>query len=221
MIAETAAWLDTLYSKCNEDDGQIVVVHSCRKYPVAVHEVGTGKRLVDAAKEMHEFPGCYIKINLMDWSKIERRMKREGKKSAVGGIDEVKTIVGIQLDVDAGKNEKYISRSHALHALAKMPLPVSLVINSNDQIGGFHAYWLLEQPYRIPSEAKRKQLQKVGKAWNEKLKSLCNGKLDSTSNIDRVLRVVGVPRLDGGKVTLHSYDHERLYDLNQFREAMR
>ena len=221
MIAETAAWLDTLYSNCSEDDGQLVVVHSSRKYPVAVHEVGNGKRLVEAATQMHEFPGCYLKINLMDWDKIEQRRKRECKRAAVGGIKEVKTVVGVQLDVDAGKSEKYISREHALHALSLMPLPVSLVINSNGELGGFHAYWLLESPYRIPNEAKRKQLQRVGKAWNEKLKSLCNGRLDSTSNIDRVLRVVGVKRLDGGSVTLHSYHPDRLYNLNQFREAVR
>ena len=220
MIAETAAWLDLLYSGCTADDGQLVVVHSSKRYPVAIHTVGTGKDLVEAATDMHNHVGCYLKINLMDWEMMEERRRIEQKAAVVGGINEVKTIVSIQLDVDAGKSSRYVSRRHALHALDRMPFPPSLIINSNGDNGGFHAYWVLEKPYRIPSVAKRKQLQKVAAAWNDKLKELCNGKLDSTSNLDRVLRVVGVPRTDGGKVCLHSYDPSRLYDLNDFRKAV-
>lgn len=211
-FANTAAWLDILYSQCSEDDGSIVVVSSKRNSVVSVHPVGSGRRLVDAARSMHGHHGCYLKINLMDQQAMEQRAAKTGK-TVVGNRKEVKTMVSLHLDVDAGKGGKYVNRKHALWALGNMPKPPTLVINSNGEAGGFHAYWVLREPVRICRN--RDQIQKQCEAWNLRLKELCGGKLDTTCNLDRVLRCVGVPRLDGGRVFMHSYEPSHLYGLEE------
>ena len=210
-FANTCAWLDLLYGKCNSDDGQLVIVDAARNRLAAVHTIGDGASLVDAAKDMHNYPGCYLKINLMDWDAMQKRKRKTGRE-VIGGIDEVKTLVSFHLDVDAGKSEKYVSREHALWALDLIPQPPTLVINSNGDTGGFHAYWVLARPHRIKGSDDRKRCQAIGKRWQGKLKALCGGALDSTSNLDRVLRCVGVDR-GAGRVCLQEYVPSRLYTL--------
>lgn len=210
-LANTAAWLDLLYGRCDESHGQIVIVSSSRNKLAGLHPVGDGNRLVVAAREMQNHPGCYIKVNLMDTAAMKRRFTETGKP-VIGKRDEVKTIVSFHLDVDCGKDGKYVSRSHALWALDAMPKPPSLIVNSKQEEGGFHAYWILDAPHRIADDADRKRCQKISSDWNKRLKALCAGKLDSTANLDRVLRCVGVPRLDGSLVTPHRYWPDRLYE---------
>jgi hypothetical protein len=98
-----------------------------------------------------------------------------------------------------------------------MPLKPTLIVNSNGTKGGFHVYWALGNPYRIPSKSIRDRAQKLASDWNDRLRSLCCGKLDSTSNLDRVLRVVGGKRTDGGLVSMYDYQPGNLYELKDFR----
>lgn len=204
-LAETAAWLDLLYGSCSDEDGYIIVVSASRKNMLAAFKPS---EKVLAAELMQESKGCYSKINLMDYEKI-----RERSKHAVGGIDEVTTVVSFHLDVDAGKSEKYVGRRHALWALDSMPVPPTLVINSNGDSGGFHAYWCLKHPLTV-SNQNRKEIQSQATAWMEQLKELCGGRLDNTSNLDRVLRCVGVERTDGGKVCTEYYEPSRVYEVS-------
>ena len=213
-LAETAAWFDALYGHCRESDGSIVIVQASRNRLAGVYPIGDGGRLVEAARAAQLHPGCYVKINLMDAAAMQRRAK--GGRPVVGRRDEVKSIVSVHLDVDAGKNGKYVSRNHALWAIEAMPLAPSLIVNSKGMSGGFHAYWLLQRPHWIESAADRQRCQTIANGWNKRLKALCMDKLDSTSNLDRVLRCVGVPRADGVLVTAYEYWPERLYELEDF-----
>lgn len=214
-LGNTSAWLDILYGKCQSDDGVLVFVRPERNRVQCVHTVGSGRDLVDAARDVNGKKGVYLKINLMDYERMSQRSKKE-RKSVVGSLAEVRTVVSIHLDVDAGKGGKYLSRSHALWAIDQMPLKPTLVVNSNGQEGGFHVYWVLSEPVRIESEKHRSHVQSLSSAWNERLKYLCAGKLDSTSNLDRVLRVVGGSRKDGGRVNMHDYEPENLYRIEDF-----
>ncbi len=100
-----------------------------------------------------------------------------------------------------------------LSILDRMPRKPSLIVNSDGDEGGFHAYWILAKPFRIKSDDDRVYVQKLAKRWQNKLIALAGGKLDSTANIDRVLRVVGQARSNRNLVSCHAYDPARLYSI--------
>jgi hypothetical protein len=211
-IAETAAWLDTLYGRCRPVDGFLVVIASCRRKIVGVFPMGDPAELVRAAKLMHEHPGCYAKINPMNYAAMLSRAKQSGK-SVVGNKDEVQSIVSFHLDVDAGKSAKYPSRPKAIWAVRQMPIPPTMIINSGGANGGFHVYWVFEKPHQIED---REYVQSIAKKWQDQLKRHCDGRLDSTCNLDRVLRCVGVPRKDGRHVMAEECDFSNTYELADF-----
>lgn len=213
-LANTAAWLDTLYGRCEKQHGELVFIAASRN---KIHSVCDLEHmtLVDAAKTVVGKPGLYVKINPMNYAAMKERGKKE-RKSVVGGIAEVQTIVSLHIDVDAGKSSKYVTREHALWAIDQMPHKPTLIANSNGDKGGFHCYWCLAEPYRIPNTTIREKINVLSTEWNKRLKTLCSGKLDSTGNIDRVLRVFGGKRTDGGVVSLHSYEPTNLYKLKDF-----
>lgn len=213
MLGETAAFLDAMFGDCGKDDGQIVLVQANRRQPIGVFPVGTSDRLMEVAKVSQVFPGCYYKTQLMDGEAMAKRSKESGY-SVVGKRSEVKSIVSLALDVDAGKSEKYVSRHMALMCLADMPLPPTLIVNSGGADGGFHVTWKLSQPHRITDD--RERVQAIARRWCDLLAEKFRGKLDNTSNIDRVLRVVSVPRLDGKSVYAEEYHPERVYSLKDF-----
>lgn len=217
-LSNTCAWLDTLYHNAGPDDGELVVIAPSKNRVVSAHRT-TSRGLVAAAKAMHNHPGCYAKINLMDYAAMCRRSAETGKP-VVGKQSEVRSIVSIHLDVDAQKGKgKYATRRHVLWCISEMPLRPTLVINSNGDAGGFHCYWCLRKPYRISDDECRRNAAMIARSWQDRLASLLKGKIDSTSNLDRVLRCVGVPRLDGGRVCLESCDFDALYDLHDFADV--
>lgn len=215
-LSETAAWLDALYCKCRSGDGEIIFVSACKRQTSASFTVGSGEALVMAAKGMQGRRGHYIKINLMDADAMRERSRRAGKgRFVVGNRSEVKTIVSFHLDCDAGKSSKYHSRSTMLCLLDQMPHRPTLIVNSDGDQGGFHAYWILNEPHRIVDDADRERIASAAKRWQTRLNKLADGKLDPTANIDRVLRVVGVPRQNGNRVTCHRYEPHQTYTLDQ------
>ncbi|WP_168566851.1 hypothetical protein [Crateriforma spongiae] len=223
QLAETAAWLDALYGRCDEADGHIVIAsrhkNDQRSWWAAksVMPIGSSRRLVDAARQMAllslHSPGLYVKINPMDGHAMKARAIRDQKHAIVGNLDEVRTVVSFHLDVDATKDDRYLPRDEALRCLDAMPHPPTLIVNSDGADGGFHAYWLLEHPHRITDADDRVRIAGAAKRWQNRLKELTGGHLDTTANLDRVLRVVGQPRQNGRLVTTHSYHADRLYSL--------
>lgn len=214
---ETAAWLDALYSRCTPDDGEVVFVDSTKRKTVGTAIAGKQDSLVHAANAINGRLDQYVKINPMDGEAILARAGSDEKRRfIVGKADEVKTIISFHLDCDAGKSSKYHSRETMLKLLnKKMPHKPSLIVNSDGPEGGFHAYWLLANPFRITSEEDRDYIKSLAKRWQEKLNVFAGGKLDSTANIDRVLRVVGQKRKNGNVVSSHAYHPDRLYSLRE------
>ncbi len=215
MIKDTLSWLQALYGKCSEDDGDMVVVCPSKNRRAGIYPLGSAAKLGTAALLMRSLKGHYLKINPMNGAMIRERARLEFKGPwIVGKKEEVKTIVSFHLDVDAGKSDKYLSRHEAIEALYAMPQPPSMIVNSNGDIGGFHAYWLLESPHRIADEADRQRISDAATRWQNRLNALANGKLDATANIDRVLRIVGLPRVDGGMVCCHEFHGDRVYSID-------
>ena len=214
-IAETAAWLDFLYGDCRASDGWLVVISSTKRSVLKAYPLGNSRDLVHAAELMYRHPGCYVKINPMDYRAMSDRSKATGRP-VVGRRDEVKSVVSLHLDVDAGKSEKYASRTHALWAMDSMPLPPTLIVNSGS--GGFHAYWKLKHP--VATFGKADKIQAVSCRWWQQLKQRLGGKVDNTCNLDRVLRPVGVQRLDGRTVSCERYEPDLRYGMDEFLQSV-
>ena len=210
---ETMAFFDAIFGRCRPGDGEIVIVSPRRNAVIEMNPLGQSIDLVRSARVAHAFPGCYFKTQPMDGAAIEDRSASE-RKNCVGGRDEVRSIVSFCLDVDAGKSKKYPSRKHAIWAMDNMPHKPSLIVNSGGQDGGFHATWLLRKPHNIAGD--RDEIQSIANRWCDLLKERMGGRLDRTSNLDRVLRVPGVPRSDGKRVDLFRYQPELLYELEDF-----
>lgn len=204
--------LDALYSKCDTRHGALVIVSACKRKIAKAFPLGSSKLLVEAAKIMTETAGSYYKVNPMDYGAIQQRTG-ETKRHVVGSQSEVNSIVSIHADVDAGK-PGYLSRNAALWAIGQMPIKPTIIINSGS--GGFHCYWLLSDPQIVRSEDDRNRWHTLSKKWQAKLRGFCGGMLDSTANLDRILRCVGSTRADGLEVTCESCDFSLLYRMEDF-----
>ncbi len=201
-------YLHALYGRCEPlvTMGQIVVVASDRKTRMGIFSVD---QLVELA-EFVQGRECFIKINLMN---AKRMLERSDY--AIGRADEVSEIVSIHLDIDANK-PGYGSREEMLAALNAMPVPPSLVVNSNGTNGGLHGYWLLRCPHLIRDEADRARIATIAQRWLNHLRKLAGQRIDGTANGDRLLRPIGSIRSSGNAVSCHEYHPERLYELNDF-----
>ncbi len=211
----TLHYLRTLYGRCTRDDGVLVV---CARGNDFIFPIGTFRlnQLSEAAKAIHSRPDLYLKVNLMDPDAMAARLgiKRESNPRAVvvGNALEVKTIVSLHYDFDANKTG-YLDRQTVLAALDSMPVPPSMIVNSDSYCGGYHGYWLLQNPYRIESKTDRDFIRNVSSRWLAKLKALLNEKVDATQNIDRLLRPAGSHRANGNWVNLHRMLPECRYSL--------
>ena len=93
-------YIHALYGDC--DRGQIVFVAPKRNKVSAVFAVS---RLDLAAQHIEREPlNLFIKVNVMDFDAIRKR-----SSTAIGGIAEVAAVVSFHLDVDAGKDDRYLT----------------------------------------------------------------------------------------------------------------
>jgi len=209
----TEAYLYSLYLRCGIDAGSIVV--TTKSHPVGCYRLD---QIDLATQAIQSQPDTYIKVNLMDAEAMKARLaeKRQENRFAqvVGTANEVKTIVSLHLDVDADK-PGYLDRDTTLRRLDEMPVKPSMIINSNSFYGGFHAYWFLANPYKIACEDDREFIKTIALRWQARLRTLLDGKLDSTANIDRVLRAVGSRRSNGNNVNIHRMLPECRYTLRE------
>ena len=203
--AEIVQYLDALYGNC--DHGNIVLIEPSRKTVSAVFS--TNQLDLVAAHIAAKPLDLFIKINLMDHAATIQR-----SQFGIGGAAEVSAIVSFHCDADAGK-PGYLAPNDMLDAIGKMPLQPSMIIQSNGDDGGFHPYWILDKPHDITDETDRKRCQAISTRWLEKLRTHA-GTIDSTANIDRILRPVGSLRESGNYVKPLLFNPTRRYSLDQF-----
>jgi len=113
-----------------------------------------------------------------------------GTRKGGGKKEHVISLPGFWVDIDCGKkNEKHESQDHARtfmnNHLQDFPEP-SLIINSGY---GFHVYWLLNKPFRIPGEDTPENIDRFEGIEAGLLQRL-QGDLQ-VKDISRVMRIPG------------------------------
>jgi hypothetical protein len=215
MSKLTQTFFEAYYANCLPDDGHIVIVS-----PMKCRIVGAFglHQIQEASFAANRERGCYFKTQLGDLAKMQARLtelRRDNPKaSIVGNRDEIKTIVSFSLDCDANKSG-YLSRGDMLAAIDAMPVRPSFIINSDHHAGGFHCYWLLQSPYRLETDGEREYISTLARRWQNRLKDLAGGKLDTTGDITRMLRVPGSIRQNGNQVSFHRFRPEWRYTLRE------
>lgn len=197
--AEALEYLKALYSAAGPGDGSIAIL----KNPHRIDAMFSVDELSEAAGLIAELNPSYMKVALLDRDKISA--------GGVGGNAAVKTVVAIQLDVDAEK-DGFGTRDEAVSAMRSMPHPPSMIVNTKGEDGGFHAYWILREPLRIDSDHTRNKISSIAKAWENKLREMY-GSLDATSDLARMLRPAGTFREGGEPVSIAWHDVDARYDL--------
>ena len=168
---------------------------------------------------MAEHHDVYFQPNLIDPAKIGAIRARHGR----GDESEVGVVIGVFGDVDAekaGSNKHYPPRSVLDAALAKMPMPPSIVVNSGLPDRGVHAYTLFAEPVVIASEEQRASMKGLSEGWKRLLcKKIGDYDLDSTFELNRVLRPPGtVNHKYGCLVTSAVFEPGRRYDWRDFEQ---
>lgn len=204
-------YLAALYGRCATNDGEIVLVDASKCRPIGFYRIDEPDRVASAIDRAGE---CFVKVNLMDAARTKQRQAEKTRQGgfgyAVGNRAEVKTIIGFALDLDAGKRAEYPTREEAIKACDRMPKRPTLIVDSDGPQGGFHVYWLLASPHRIESEEDRTWWSKAAHRWQERLRAnvlaLSGKAVDSTANIDRLLRPVSSLRQSGQRVDAFRFD---------------
>lgn len=113
---------------------------------------------------------------------------------ARGGKADVQWLTAMWIDIDIrgpGHKEAKLPETleQAISVAELCPLEPSLIVDSG---GGLHVYWLLSKPLEVPAGGHEK-LNVVFKAFQKRIIAAAQArlgfKIDSTANIDRVLRL--------------------------------
>ncbi len=146
---QSEIYLKSLFGKCKR--GHLVLCNqggaspSAFKHPINVDEIST---IIRVQKDL------FIKVNPIDYDQVLAR-----NRGGIGDESEVVTIVGLQFDIDCDK-ENYPTRAEVHAAIEQMPLDPSMIVSSDGRSkGGYHAYWLFDEPVEIDSESKRKEMK--------------------------------------------------------------
>ncbi|QDV25955.1 DnaB-like helicase C-terminal domain-containing protein [Aureliella helgolandensis] len=203
----SSEYLHALYGNCSR--GQVVFVKPCRNQVSAVFNID---QLDLAARHVELEPtDLFIKVNPIDYDRVKQR-----NLHGIGSEKEVEAVVSLHFDIDAGK-PGYATQQDMLAALDTMPLSPSAIIQSDGDDGGYHVYWLLDEPHYIFDDENRMRCAAISGRWLEELRICAKGaKVDSTANLDRLLRPVGSIRKSGNTVAPLFINSDRRYKLQEF-----
>ncbi len=130
------------------------------------------------------------------------RAKKRGKEKSV------KQINCLWADLDCKDEEE---RQKTLEKLKSFKLPPSIIVNSGH---GYHAYWLLSEPYLIKTDQDKLKIKRCIKGLSIAL----NG--DRTFDLPRILRVPGTKNLKDPHnplpVEIIEFNTSRRYELSKF-----
>ncbi len=133
--------------------------------------IGTGTRTVD----------LYEKFKAS-----EKPINHRGGKAGVRSVSSI----WIDLDIQSGNHQKknlWGSLASFMELLNDNNFPKpSMTIESG---GGYHLYWILNKPILFDKIADKIAFESINKAWTNLFVQLGKKEIDSTWNIDRVLRL--------------------------------
>ena len=161
-------------------------------------------------------------------------LMRNVDKGKQGGKANVSVVTCLHLDVDCGK-PGYCNRKAVLSLLKGLDKPPSRIVNSDDQDGGFHCYWILDEPVilsenvdeqkrqYVEMQSRQDGIQRYVRSQLEKLECSSNSKgdkiyLDSGQAVCRLLRIPGTKR-DTGNLVTTEHRSGRRYKLEDFEPA--
>ena len=199
------SYFETLYSRCQKGDGYIFLLDRASH----VHSRFTAEDWQLAAACSKSQPTQYIKYNLQDGS---------AGPGEVGKTATVSTVVAIGLDVDAGK-DGFGSHDDVLIKLNGFEHKPTMIVETAGETGGFHCYWVFEKPHRIESELDREFLSDLFKRFEDHLRGHM-GELDSTSNLDRLLRPAGTTNSKYGQPVQVMVSDGPYYDVAQLEASL-
>lgn len=128
--------------------------------------------------------------------------------------ESVAAVNAVWCDVDAKDHGGDMAA--ALAVVQRAPLPPSAIVNSG---GGYHGYWLLDEPYQIGGDdARRAQIAGLLKRW-----TVAVGGDRAVGDLPRILRLPGTFNGKAGgrrAVTWHSLDMSRVYSVADIEAAL-
>ncbi len=154
-------------------------------------------RLVEQYKNTRD---VYFAVALQDKDAVLREARRRWPRASPnrvrGGEATVTAVPAIWADIDVAgpghaSNALPPDRAAALALLAAVPHPPSILISTG---GGFHAYWLLKEPWVVETEDDRRDARRLVARvqWALQQEAQARGwSLDHTADLARVMRVPG------------------------------
>ncbi|MED4903968.1 phage/plasmid primase, P4 family [Parageobacillus thermoglucosidasius] len=153
------------------------------------------------------------------------RKKPLGKKQR-GRSEDIISLPCVWLDLDvqegvhANKNRPTESQAKAL--LNVFPLEPSIIVHSG---GGWHCYWLFDQPLHIHSEEDRQSAERTLKRFQNVFIRSARSKgwiVDNTSDLARVLRVPGTfnRKAEPKPVRILKLHSEQRYSVQDLLDAI-
>lgn len=238
--ASTLAFLSTLYGDCELSPSAALPIwftqarpgQQDRRYPVDWHT-----DLEAAAFAIRALPASrsiYFGVCLHHREAVEAAVRRrnEGEAEHVfnrrleysrGFAETVSVIPALWLDIDYGdeghdQGNLPPTREGAQQILDLLPFRPSLVVDTG---GGFHAYWILREPWEIRDEPERQRAIDIIYGWNQHAKQAALANLgwavDSTGDLARVLRPAGTFNTKHeGHVVAVLRESERRYNPSDF-----
>lgn len=127
-----------------------------------------------------------------------------------GKNEDVSIVTALYADIDIKgpahkETELPETQDEAVEFLNSLPIVPSIVVSSGN---GFHAYWLLNEPYKISNEEDRNNISDILAGWQKYINNAAKEKgwrLDTVSDLARVLRLPG---------TLNHKNEESLVECN-------
>lgn len=198
-------------------------------YLSTIEKKGDAKALIDTYwfDDIGEAAGYIPKLNGADiyygvGLAKERPAGRNSKKVRCKA-DNVAAIPALWVDLDVekkGSKKRYFpDRGSARTFLMSLPLTPSILVWSG---GGYHAYWLFEEPVEINNDGERQFFSDLSEGWQKYMRDRAGRDgiaIDSTFNLDRILRVPGtVNHKWGVDVEVETCNNDLRYSQYDFED---
>mgnify|MGYP000772044878 FL=1 len=181
---DTKEFLTEIYRGCDEGYITLTLLPERR---TLWFKLGEFDKLEQAVEKYSDKTNIYFGVGLR---------KKILPNNLRGKDNDISTVTALYADIDI-KSKAHAqtalpsSVNEAMEFLNSIPLTPSILVNSGN---GLHAYWLLDEPFKIKNLKEKDYISSIFKGWSRVLSTKafeCGWKLDNVSDLARVLRVPG------------------------------
>lgn len=181
---DTKEFLTEIYRGCDEGYITLTLLPERR---TLWFKLGEFDKLEQAVKKYSNKTNIYFGVGLR---------KKILPNNLRGKNNDISTVTALYADIDI-KSKAHAqtalpsSVNEAMEFLNSIPLTPSILVNSGN---GLHAYWLLDEPFKIKNLKEKDYISSIFKGWSKVLSAKAfelDWKLDNVSDLARVLRVPG------------------------------